>query len=266
VAGAAVIAALFVRADGPYAGRDDVDAWPEPLTGALFAALERDARDYAGPWPVVAHPPCQRWSRLAAIHAHRWPIGSDGGCFAAALAAVERWGGVLEHPGGSFAWCAHGIDHPKHGAGWVATRKGWTCSVDQGRYGHPARKRTWLYYVGATPPNLDWTEAPVGERSAIAGCVGVERQAKSQRSLSPPEFARVLLDLARRSPVTWPAWVLVCSEFWCRIHGRSVADCDCDGVEDWPIDPYVAGGDPPDNDDDRDWLIECVAALGEIDR
>jgi len=261
-----VIAALFVRADGPYAGRDDVDAWPAPMSGALFAVLERDARAYAGPWPVVAHPPCKRWSRLAAIHAHRWPIGSDDGCFAAALASVERWGGVLEHPCGTFAWPAFGLAKPRHGAGWTPSRKGWVCSVDQGRYGHPARKRTWLYYVGAPPRDLDWAEAPVGERSAIAGCVGVERQAKSQRELTPPAFVAALLDLARRSPVSWPAWVRVDSyTFWCRIHGRQVADCDCDSVEDWPIDPYAAGGDPPDNDGDRDWLIERLAALEDID-
>ncbi len=44
-----MIAALFVRDDGPYVGREDVDPWHLP----------RDAREYAGPHPVVAHPPCE---------------------------------------------------------------------------------------------------------------------------------------------------------------------------------------------------------------
>lgn len=49
-----MIAALFVEVDGCYAGLPDVDPWP----------IERDARQYAGPHPVVAHPPCQRWGRF----------------------------------------------------------------------------------------------------------------------------------------------------------------------------------------------------------
>jgi len=43
-------------------------------------------------------------------------IGDDGGCFAAALAAVERWGGVLEHPRNSVAWQAFGLQWPVAGA------------------------------------------------------------------------------------------------------------------------------------------------------
>lgn len=52
--GSGVIAALFVQDGGAYFGMSEVDPWPEA----------RDARRYAGPWPVVAHPPCQRWGKL----------------------------------------------------------------------------------------------------------------------------------------------------------------------------------------------------------
>lgn len=48
-----MIAALYVARGGCYFGLPDVDPWGE----------ERDARKYAGPWPVVAHPPCERWGR-----------------------------------------------------------------------------------------------------------------------------------------------------------------------------------------------------------
>ena len=37
-----MIAALYVMADGIYSGRPDVECWDEA----------RDARNYAGPWPV----------------------------------------------------------------------------------------------------------------------------------------------------------------------------------------------------------------------
>ena len=57
------IAALYVETDGCYFGIDGVDPWDEA----------RDARLYAGPWPVVAHPPCQRWGKLWAGR------GLDGG-------------------------------------------------------------------------------------------------------------------------------------------------------------------------------------------
>jgi hypothetical protein len=71
-----MIAALYVEPDGVYAGLPDVDAWDE----------SRDARLYSGPWPVVAHPPCQRWGNLGLVNWHRWGgdhnrPGNDGGCF-----------------------------------------------------------------------------------------------------------------------------------------------------------------------------------------
>ena len=48
------VAALYVEPDGAYIGLPGVDPWDE----------RRDARTYAGPHPVVAHPPCQRWGRF----------------------------------------------------------------------------------------------------------------------------------------------------------------------------------------------------------
>ena len=85
-----MIAALYVETNGAYSGRPDVDPWD----------IERDARRYDGPHPVVAHPPCDRWCKMAPVNQARYghKVGDDGGCFAAALAAVRRWGGVLEHP------------------------------------------------------------------------------------------------------------------------------------------------------------------------
>lgn len=150
-----MIAALFVQRGGAYWGLPGVDPWDE----------ERDARRYAGPWPVVAHPPCERWGR----YWHGGPSarvrrvkGDDGGCFAAALAAVRRWGGVLEHPEASAAWDAFGLMRPPKRGGWVVADwlGGWTCCVEQGHYGHRARKATWLYACRAPPPSLRWGRAP----------------------------------------------------------------------------------------------------------
>ena len=149
------IAALYVQPDGCYFAQPDVDPWDEA----------RDARTYAGPWPVVAHPPCARWGRYwfggpmwVARGNPRKRLGDDGGCFAAALAAVRRFGGVLEHPAHSHAWEHFALNTPPRAGGWVAAdfAGGWTCCVEQGHYGHAARKSTWLYAAGLKPPTLKW--------------------------------------------------------------------------------------------------------------
>jgi hypothetical protein len=150
-----MIAALYVATGGIYFGLPDVDPWDE----------QRDARRYGGPWPVVAHPPCSRWCQMAPVNQARYGqrVGEDGGCFAAALDAVQRYVGVLEHPAYTLAWPRFGLTEPTRG-GWQRDmfggndgRRSWVTEVCQSAYGHRARKRTWLYYVGdAPPPVLDW--------------------------------------------------------------------------------------------------------------
>lgn len=109
------MAALFVAKGGVYDGRPDVDAWDEAC----------DARAYAGPHAVVAHPPCARWCRLAGLVEARWghKRGDDGGCFASALANVRRCGGVLEHPAWSDAWHTFGLPNPRPDGGWSRARR-----------------------------------------------------------------------------------------------------------------------------------------------
>jgi hypothetical protein len=145
------VAALYVETDGCYFGLPGVDPWDEA----------RDARQYAGPWPVVAHPPCQRWGRFwhgSTRKPHQYKLGDDDGCFAAALSAVRRWGGVLEHPADSHAWAAFNLNRPSRDGGWIAAdmEGGWTCCVYQGHYEHFSGKPTWLYAHGIELPELRW--------------------------------------------------------------------------------------------------------------
>jgi hypothetical protein len=192
-----MIAALFVQRGGAYYGIPDVDPWDE----------SRDARLYPGPHPVVAHPPCARWCRLAGLVEARWghKRGDDGGCFASALASVRRWSGVLEHPAYSDAWAAHGLNPPITGGGWTAAdfEGGWTCEVSQAHYGHRARKLTWLYACRIPLPSLRWG-SPAGEMAWVSWCNNhnptgkvVERLGKQQRNATPPEFRETLLAMAR---------------------------------------------------------------------
>ena len=148
------IAALYVQTGGSYFNLEGVDPWDQG----------RDARAYSGPYPVIAHPPCQRWGKMwagspsvIARTGVRKIKGDDNGCFAAALDSVRRYGGVLEHPWGSYAWAKFGINKPPREGRWIkADLHGWTCCVEQGRYGHYAPKPTLLYAVGCELPELEW--------------------------------------------------------------------------------------------------------------
>jgi hypothetical protein len=169
-----MIAALYVEKNGCYFGLPNVDPWDE----------SRDARRYAGPHPVVAHPPCQRWGKMwfgqpltVKLTGQRKIKGDDGGCFAAALAAVRKWGGVIEHPWGSHAWPHFGLNRPAREGGWVSAdfHGGWTCCVEQGRYGHYARKPTMLLVYGAELPELRWGKSEAKLDPAVVARMGIKR-------------------------------------------------------------------------------------------
>jgi hypothetical protein len=195
-----MIAALFVDARGIYSKLEGVELWDE----------RRDARKYAGPWPVVAHPPCARWCRLAGLVEANTGLrrGDDGGCFAAALEAVRRWGGVLEHPAWSDAFAAYGLAAPTPRAGWQHTFDGGAvCHVEQWHYGHRAKKSTWLYAFGAVElPVLEWRTTPDRAGSALVSWSANRtrrgdtrpRISKRAASATPILFRDILLDLAAR--------------------------------------------------------------------
>ena len=145
-----MIAALYVETNGVYFGIGGIDPWD----------IQRDARSYTGPHRVIAHPPCQRWGRYwsgGPSAKVRRKLGDDQGCFATALWAVRTFGGVLEHPEASKAWEWFGLAKPPKNGGWIpADSYGVTCCVEQGHYGHAARKATWLYAVNCGQPELLW--------------------------------------------------------------------------------------------------------------
>ena len=202
-----MIAALYVQKEGCYFGLDNVDPWDE----------ERDARTYAGPYPVIAHPPCERWGRYwgGGPMLHGTPrqkkLGDDGGCFASALESVRKWGGVLEHPEASHAWRAFGLNLPPRSGGWVNADfyGGWTCCVEQGSYGHRARKATWLYANRIDTPSLRWGRAhgdftllgegfhSKEERARKIKTGICQRLSRRQRAATPTEFRDLLIAMVK---------------------------------------------------------------------
>jgi hypothetical protein len=208
---AVTVAALYVETGGCYFGLPGVDPWDEA----------RDARKYAGPHPVVAHPPCQRWGRFwhgSTRTPHQYKLGDDGGCFMAAAHAVAEFGGVLEHPADSHAWAHNDIPKPPRAGGWIDASAwwhvpAWTCCVYQGKYGHLSGKPTWLYASGMRRedlPELRWgkTEQRIHPRAlelhgyekarriGMMAMVGGKDKTRI-RNATPPEFRDVLLSIAR---------------------------------------------------------------------
>lgn len=211
-----MIAALYVETNGVYFGLPNVDPWDRA----------RDARKYDGPHHVIAHPPCERWGRYwfggpTIIREGRpyLKLGDDGGCFAAALSAVRTWGGVLEHPEGSHAWRHFGLNTPPRSGGWVVAdwEGGWTCCIEQGAYGHPARKATWLYANGLDDlPSLQWGRTPgefrlidvhartKEERARLIKTGICQQMSKRKRAATPIPFRDMLIELVSSEAIE--AW------------------------------------------------------------
>jgi hypothetical protein len=194
-----IVAALYVERGGPYFGLSDVDPWDK----------ERDARTYGGPLPVVAHPPCGPWGGLR--HLYR---GDEHDCAASALAAVRRWGGVMEHPHRSKFWAHAGVVAPGE---FLDNYGGFTIDVDQVSWGHVARKRTRLYFVGVDRAIVlasmrtggvptHWCSGSRNPRrnkgSGGIAPPGIKFCSAQQRRRTPPAFARWLIDHAATATPT----------------------------------------------------------------
>jgi hypothetical protein len=203
-----------VRRDPVALFVDPLGVYPRLLGGERCWGKGEDARLYAGPSPVVAHPPCNLWVNMAAANWWRglgegkgrpYPAwytgGSDGGCFEAALFAIRMWGGVLEHPARSWAWKHFNLLPPLPRGGWSSEGHGateWVAEVWQSAYGHPCAKATWLLVSwphSCPPAELDWRRVPGTHQ---VGWFDRKKPTVSKReaSATPEPFARALIELA----------------------------------------------------------------------
>ena len=204
------IAALYVDEKGVYSGLPHVEVW----------GVSKDARNYNGPYPIVAHPPCKRWGSFwmgsPRKGCPRLKKGDDDGCFESVLGQVRKFGGIIEHPRNSAAWEWFGINKPHYMGGWIVadTHGGFTCCVDQSRYGHKAPKATWLYAYNVEIPNLKWG---LGYAEKRISNLDVDKSSmelfdrkiyrnktykdmyisKKERYTTPPEFRDLLISIAQ---------------------------------------------------------------------
>ncbi len=115
-------------------------------------------------------------------------------------------GGVLEHPAQSLAWSRFGLMVPPSNGAWVRGifDDGWTCHIEQGQYGHAARKATWLYAFGVPDlPPLRWGRGE-SANALVSFCKNHVPETETRRRLSkkearrtPDEFRDVLISIAR---------------------------------------------------------------------
>jgi hypothetical protein len=190
----AMIAALYIDPRGPYPSMPDVDCWDE----------QRDARKYDGPWPVVAHPPCGPWGSLRHLHVPNRERRNDADCGPIAFAQVRKFGGVLEQPAGSllFSRC-----HAPEPGLLVDEFGGYSLEVAQVEWGHPARKRTWLYLVGVPRP-LTYRPPMPGRKPTHWVSGGRTHERKGSGGVVPPDIKVCSAQQRRRTPVAFARWLV----------------------------------------------------------
>lgn len=196
------VVALYVDPRGPYPGL--VREWYD---------AERNAMTYRGSLPVVAHPPCGPWSHLSQLHKSAEEIALAPH----AVAVVQRCGGVLEHPRGSKLFDACRLPKPGEPADAFG---GTTIEVAQCNWGHPARKRTWLYIVGF--PNEPFPNQPE-PREPTHWASGGRTRSSRQGSPVPPGIKVCSAQQRRRTPVAFAAWLVEVARE-CAMRHKSVAD------------------------------------------
>lgn len=178
------VAALYVDRLGPY-----------PRLVREWYDEKRDGRTYAGPWPIVCHPPCGPWVRL---HVRCLTGDRDRDLAPIAVAQVRRWGGVLEHPRASTLFAHAGLPLPQElPDAWG----GRTIEVEQVAWGHACRKPTWLYVVGV--PSIHGLRRDGEPTHQIWG---TRTPKPGQRHRSDLKTANAAM--RRRTPLAFAAWLL----------------------------------------------------------
>lgn len=169
-------AALYVRKNTIYRQFPDIDLYDE----------KRDARSFSSSLPVIAHPPCRLWGRLA--HFSKADISERDLAFHA-VEQVRKNGGVLEHPAFSKLWPSVGLPHP----GELDLLGGFTFPILQSWFGHKCPKATWLYILGLTPSELPPIPFELGFPPGR-----IERSSMKVREGTPLVLAEFLYEITQR--------------------------------------------------------------------
>ena len=181
------VAALYVDpVGGPYVA----------ILGAdQCYGIERDATLYAGPGPIIAHPPCKPWGRLSWSWANKnardgLDRSAERACAPRAVEQVRAHGGVLEHPEGSALWKHCRLPAPRPLAELCAALfpiREFTIRIDQCDFGFPARKTTRLFFSGVDPRDLP----PMPPPGTPTHCIGTARKDRGGRGCLPKTMRHI---------------------------------------------------------------------------
>lgn len=187
-------AVLFARSDSVYKDIDHLDVFD----------INRDARNYTGSYPVIAHPPCRGWGRLRGLAK---PRSDEKDLALFAVDQIRKNGGVLEHPESSDLWRVKDMPNPLSCVpGSMDEFGGWTLPISQSWFGHKARKNTWLYIVGVAPGSIPVIPLVLGEASYVV-TKGKRTKpwkkeiTRAEREHTPLDLALWLVELVERVKV-----------------------------------------------------------------
>jgi len=180
------VAVLFARRDSVY----------KALPGCDVFDRDRNALNWNGGCPVVAHPPCRAWGQLRHFAN---PRPGERRLTVWALAQVRKHGGVLEHPIQSLIFKR--ADMPAIGE--RDSFGGWLFPVTQHWFGHKAEKKTLIYVCGADPATVPAYPLVLGSATHTIGLYSGRDRTRSRpdcpkadREHTPLAFAQWLVELA----------------------------------------------------------------------
>lgn len=180
-----MITVLFARKDSIYKALPDCDVWD----------IERDALNWQGDTPVIAHPPCRAWGKLRTF-ANPRPGEKELATWA--VQQVQKYGGILEHPANSLLWKAANLPKP----GYQDSFGGWSLWISQWWFGHRADKPTLLYIVGIKPEEMPPLPYKLGEATHVIQTSQKTNYrphvSKAEREHTPLPLAEWLREVALR--------------------------------------------------------------------
>lgn len=176
------VSILYCDPRGPYP-KMGLDCWDET----------RDARLYAGPNPVVAHPPCGPWGAMSGFCTKQ-----DASCAPLAVQQVRRFGGVLEHPVSSRLWGHSSL--PLEGEPPDAFG-GRTFVVNQLAWGHACSKPTRLYVVGLA-------RDAVADGIRTGGTPTHQQRARHNGKAATEPYKMASAGMRRRTPIAFAEWLV----------------------------------------------------------
>ena len=183
------VAVLFARKDSIYKTMPECDVYD----------IDRDARNYDGPLPIVGHPPCRAWGVLSHIAKPRF---DEKELSPWCVDQIRKWGGVLEHPKASRLWKFRNLPEP----GERDSFGGFSLMMPQYWFGHLAEKKTKFYICGIEPNQIPIPPLKLGRAEFVVTTNhSYKRKIKQRPELGPKDrektpdaLAHWLVELASR--------------------------------------------------------------------